>query len=133
MGITVDTNFVIDLLRAEPAAVRKAKDLDGRRETKFLTTLVLYEVSAGLFFARSRSETARFHGLVSRFATLPFDEPAAMKAAEIRAELLRLGRAKSHVDVMIAGAAAAGGHILASRDRDLQELSQTIGLNLEPY
>lgn len=133
MGITVDTNFIIDFLRADPAAVAKAKDLDGRRETKFLTTPVLYEVSAGLLFTRSRSETARFHGLASRFAILPFDEPAAMRAAEIRAELLRLGRAKSHVDVMIAGMAAAGGHVLVSRDRDLRELSETIGLNLESY
>ena len=40
----------------------------------------------------SRTEATAFRALASRFASLPFDEAAGLKAAEIRAELLRLGR-----------------------------------------
>lgn len=133
LGITMDSNFVIDILRLDRVALAKANDLDRRREPKFLTTPVLYEISAGLLFTGSRSETAAFRSLASRFALLPFDEASAMKAAEIRAELMRLGRVKGHVDIMIAGIAAQGGHTLVTRDRDLHEISRTIGLNVEGY
>ena len=86
-----------------------------------------------MLYTRSRSEASAFRGLASRFALLPFDEAAAMKAAEIRAELMRLGRVKSHVDVMIAGVAAAAGHTLVSRDDDFRDIAQAVGLVLESY
>ena len=94
---------------------------------------MLYEVSAGLLFSRSRSEAAAFRAIAARFQVLPFDESAATKAAEIRAELMRLGRSKGHVDVMIAGIAAAGGHVLVTRDRDFRDIADTMGLRLEAY
>ena len=133
MGLTVDTNFVIDVLRADAAALAKSREIDGRAETRFLSTLVLYEITSGLLYTRSRSEAGAFRTLATRFAILLFDEPAAAKAAEIRAELMRLGRLKSHVDVMIAGVAAAGGHTLVTRDRDFQDIAQAVGLAVESY
>lgn len=133
VGFVLDTSFVVDLLRSDAAARRKARELDGRREPKILTSPVLYEVLAGLLFTRSRSEAAAFAALAGRYARLPFDEEAASKAAEIRAELLRLGRAKSHVDTMIAGIAGAGRHTLISRDRDFAVLGDAVGLLVETY
>jgi len=133
MGITVDSNFVIDALRGVPSALAKSKEIDGRQEAKFLSTPVLYEISAGLLFTRSRSEEAAFRKMVSRFAVLQFDIPSAIKAAEMRAELMRLGKVKGHIDVMIAGIASAGGHTLVSRDKDLLEVSASIGLEMETY
>ncbi len=108
-----------------------ARELDSRKEAKILTTPVLYEVSSGLLYTRSRSETAAFRALASRFALHPFDEPSAMRAAEIRAELMRFGRVKGHVDVMLAGIAAAGGHTLITRDRDFRDVAETVTLSLE--
>jgi len=133
MGVTVDTNFIIDVLRADAAALAKSREIDGRPQAKFLSTPVLYEFTSGLLYTRSRSEAGAFRTLATRFAILPFDEPAAAKAAEIRAELMRLGRLKSHVDVMIAGVAAAGGHTLVTRDRDFQDIAQAVGLAVESY
>jgi len=133
MGVTVDTNFIIDVLRADPAALVKSQEIDVRPETKLLSTPVLYEITSGLLYTRSRSEAGAFRTLASRFAILPFDEPAAARAAEIRAELMRLGRLKSHVDVMIAGVAAAGGHVLVTRDRDFEDIAEAVGLVVEPY
>ena len=46
---------------------------------------------------------------------------------------MRLGRLKSHVDVMIAGVAAAGGHVLVTRDRDFQDIAEAVGLAVERY
>ncbi len=133
MAVVLDTAFLVDLLRKEPAAVKKAKELDARREPKLLTTPGLYEVLAGLLFTRSRSEAAAFAQLAAGYARAPFDEAAASQAAEIRAELLRLGRVKSHVDVMIAGIAAAGRHTLVSRDADFRDIGKAVGLLVESY
>lgn len=133
MGITVDSNFIIHLLRSDPTALVKAKQIDDSGQAKFLSTPVLYEISAGLIFTGSRTEASAFRALASRFGSLPFDEVAAGRAAEIRAELLRLGRAKSHLDIMIAGIALQGSHALVTRDRDFEEIAETLGLNVESY
>jgi predicted nucleic acid-binding protein len=87
----------MDVLRADRGAVAKARTIDARGEAKFLMTPVLNEISAGLLFARSRSEAAAFRAFASRITVLPFDEASALKAAEMRAELMRLGRAKGHL------------------------------------
>lgn len=133
MGITFDANFLIDLFRSDTAATAKAKEIEARGETRFLTAPVVYEVAAGLLFTRSRSEAAAFQAFASRLTILPFDEACAMKAAEVRAELMRLGRPKGHVDTMIAGIAIQGGHALVSRDRDLLDISRATGLRIEGY
>ena len=133
MGYVLDSAFVVDLLRSDQAAKKLAKELDARREPKLLTTPVLYEISSGLLHTRSRSEAAAFQRLAANYAIVPFDESSATRAAEIRAELMRLGKVKCHVDTMIAGIAAAGRHVLVSRDHDFQAMSGAIGLQIESY
>jgi len=133
LGFVLDTTFIVDLIRSDPDAKRRAKELDARREPKLLSTPVLYEIASGLLYTRSRSEAAAFQRLSANYTVVPFDEPSAMKAAEIRAELMKLGRIKSHVDTMIAGIASAGRHTLVSRDQDFQAISEAMGLAVEAY
>lgn len=124
---------MVGLIRSDPDARRRAQALDARREPKLLSTPVLYEIASGLLYIRSRSDAAAFQRLSANYAIVPFDEASAMRAAEIRAELMKLGRVKSHVDTMIAGIAAAGGHTLVSRDADFQAISGAMGLQVESY
>ncbi len=133
MATVVDTSFVIDLLRRQEDALKVASRLDQRSDAVLLPTPVLYEVTAGLRFSESRSQAQRFRELADRFVRLPFDGAAAEHAAELRAELLRLGEAKSHTDIMIAGTALAGGHRLVTRDADFHEIADAVGLWIEPY
>ena len=133
MAYVLDTSFVIDLMRSDGDAVRKAKELDDRRAMKLLPAPTIYEIVAGLLFSRSKSEAAAFQRLAEGFQIAQFDEQAALKAAEIRAELLKTGRVKSHVDTMIAGIAFAAGNILISRDGDFRAIRDVLGLQLETY
>lgn len=133
MGTTVDASFVIDVMRGDAGALAAARRLASTSGPTFLTTPVLYEVTAGLLFTRSRTEAKAFQDLAAGFQLLPFDEPAALRAAEIQAELMRLGRTKAHTDVMIAGIAAAGGHTLVTRDRDFDAMAEGMGLTLLAY
>lgn len=113
--------------------MRKARELDGRREPKVLAAPVLYEVMAGLLFTRSRSEAAAFARLAAGYVRSPFGDAAASQAAEIRAERMRLGRVKSHLDGRIAGMAGAGRRALVSRDPDLREIGKAVGLWVDAY
>ena len=133
MGITFDTNFFIDLLRAQPSAIRKAETIMRGPEARFISAPVVFEVSSGLLYRRARKQAAEFRNIASRFSPLPFDAAAARRAAEIRAEFKTLGRDKAHVDAMIAGTALAGGHALVTRDRDFDDIADAFGLRIESY
>ncbi len=133
MGVTADSTFIVDVMKGDRGALSKAADLEQRREPRFLSTPVLYEVTTGILFRESRREAETFARLASRFAFLPFNEPSARMAAEIQSELLRAGRPKSHTDVMIAAIAAVGGHSLITRDRDFQDIASVAELTLVSY
>lgn len=93
----------------------------------------MYEIASGFLYTRSRSEAAAFQRLSANYTIVPFDELSAIRAAEIRAELMKLGKLKSHVDTMIAGIAAAGRHTLVSRDADFASIAAVVGLAVESY
>lgn len=133
MGALLDTSLLVDAMRGREDAVLLVDRLDESREPTVIPTPALYEIEAGLRFRGSRSEAKAVHRTAERFPLIDFDEAAAVDAAEIRAELLRLGKPKNHVDVMIAGIAMAGGHRLVTRDRDFETISDAVGLEVEAY
>ncbi len=120
-------------MRSDTGAVRKARELEQLREGKLLPTPVLYEIISGFLFSRSKSEATAFQRLAERFIVVPFDETAALRAAEIRAELMKTGRVKSQVDTMIAGIALAGNDVLVTRDADFSAMADSLGLEIEGY
>lgn len=133
MAYVLDTSFIIDLMRSDTGALRKARELEQLNDRKLLPAPVLYELIAGFLFSRSKSEATAFQRLAERFIVVPFDEFAAPKAADIRAELMKTGRVKSHVDTMIAGIALAGGSTLVTRDRDFNAIGESLGIEIEAY
>lgn len=133
MGYLLDTCYLIDLVRGDPNAVAKAKEIETSGTSKFLATPVLFELMTGLLHRRSRTETNRFRRALSSFIVLAFDEHAAPDAARIQAELMRLGRKSSDTNIMIAGIAAHHGLILVTGDRNLLESEDGTGLDVEGY
>ncbi len=133
MGYVFDASTLIDLVRGDEAVVARAADIDMSGATKLLATPVLFEIMTGLLFTQSRTEANRWRRALSSFQLLPFDEHAARAAAEIQAELMRAGRRSSDTDVMIAGIAAANGHVLVTQDKNLAAIDIPIGLDVETY
>lgn len=133
MGVVLDTSFIIDALRGKEGAVLMSDRLDESRDTVLLPTPALYEIEAGLRFTRSRSEAKAFEQTAGRFPLAGFGEREAVEAAEVRSELLRLGQAKSHTDVMITGIALAHGYRLITNDADFVEIADAVGLEIENY
>ncbi len=133
MAVTLDSAFVIDLLRGSARPLAKARALDDAAEPVFLTSPVVYEVLSGILHRRPRTEGAAFQAMASRYPVVSFGERAARRAAEVRGEFMRLGRAKPGVDVMTAGLALEHGYRLVTRDSDFDEISSVFGLMVERY
>lgn len=133
MGVTPDSTFLIDLMADDPGALAKDEELDDRGATRLLTAPVLYEVTVGPLFLGSRTRLATARSVASRFQVLPLDEPAALRAAEVQAELLRAGRPMGGIDALIAGIASVGGHTLITRDGRFDDAADLVGLDIESY
>ena len=133
MGALVDSNLIIDALASSPLALRKLEEVENRGLVTLVPTPALFEIERGLLDRKSRTAAGHFRAMMARFPSAAFDEAAASRAAEVHHELRRLGRQKGTVDVMLAGIALSGGHLLLSRDRDLAEIAEVTGLAVEPY
>lgn len=101
---TLDTTFLIDLLRGEAGAVERAGELD--EEGGAATTAVnVFELSYGVYggvkdVERRLEDVKR---VVSNLQVFPLDQRAAMKSAEIAGTLDREGRGIDPFDALIAG------------------------------
>lgn len=133
MGVALDATLFIDLARRRPNAIAKITELDSRRESKVIPAPVAYEVLQGILRARSMTQAALFRSWVSRFHIAPLELASAERAAAIRTELSRLGRAKGVVDILSAGIALAGNHSFVTRDADFLEIAAATGLVIERY
>lgn len=133
VGVALDTSALIDVLRGDEAVLRETDRLENEGNIPVLSTVAVFEVLSGVEYTQSRVERVRFEGLLSRLRIEPFDQESARRAAQLRGEFLRTGRSPGAPDVMIAGQALAGGHVLVTRDRRLARVADAFGLNVLTY
>jgi predicted nucleic acid-binding protein len=133
MGVALDSSFLLDLMRSLPAAQRRLALLEGAGEALSIPSPATYELLAGTMAERGRSEARRLDAFLSGFPTLPLDREAALRAAEVRAELIGIGRPKPHIDVLIAGIALRNSMSLLTADRDFDEIASATGLRVDHY
>lgn len=74
----------------------------------------------------ARENIARVDELVARFGLQPFDEAAARRFAEVKADLRAKGRAKSDFDLAIASIALVHAATLITHDAALLDGSITL-------
>ena len=101
MRLLLDSTFVIDHLRGDPAAVDGMNAIYENGDEPFVTQVVICEVRAGL-----RAEDERH--LVALLEPIEFVQPGpdhALTAGRWRAELRARGRMLSLADALIATAA----------------------------
>lgn len=126
-----DTNTCISLLR------QKQPHLIARwQSTKVsdivLCSVIVYELRHG---AESSSDPRREHAkldvFLAPFASLPFDDPCAVKCAEIRRTLERKGQSIGPHDLLIA--AVALRHDLIVITHNTREFGRIPALRLEDW
>lgn len=123
--IVTDTDVLIDALRGRGEGERVADALRlGRLAT---TAITLFELLSG---ASEPEERERVLDLLGAMTILPFDEPAAERAAGTRLALERVGRAIGSADLQIAGICLSRDLPLWTRNR--AHFARIQGLELVP-
>ena len=126
----LDTDAVVELLRGDAAIRRKARSRPAK--TLGISTVTLYELRVGVEKTRDTAANRKLlTDALAPFDVLPFDDPAALEAAKVRAELEKKGKGIGPYDTLIAGHALALGAILITSNT--REFSRVRGLKLEDW
>ena len=112
----LDTNTVSSLVKKNPMAMQRAKDVP-------IASLCISAITEGelLFGLAKRPEAIRLHAAVREFLqcvdVMPWDEGVAEHYAHIRASLERQGKTQAPLDLLIASHAESIGAVLVTNDQ----------------
>ncbi len=131
MRYLLDTNTCIQFLngrnRSVPERLRQV-----RRGDVVLCSVVKAELLFGAFKSQRREQTiAKIEQFVQDFASLPFDDSAALHYGRIKAHLQKSGRIIGPNDLMIAAIAVANDLVLVTHNR--REFERVPGLVIEDW
>lgn len=125
----LDSTFLIDLLKGDPAAAAKMREIEALGEPMSLPAPCLAEILLGAHF-KGGDLLRDTLDVVSRLDVLDVDAAVAREAGRLGAELLRRGQGLPTTDLLIAAAARLHGHVLVTRDADFRRIP---GLAVEAY
>lgn len=115
----LDTAFLIDLLRNDAGAIKKARGLDEAGPSA-TTEINVFELVYGIHRSKRidrQRRLAHVQRLFSRLVTLPLNHEAALKAGEILGRLAREGKEVSTFDGLTASIALVHGcNVVVTRD-----------------
>ena len=132
----IDTNVWSELARPRPEG-RVVDFLTPRRESVFLSTLVLAEMEYGIAKAVDPVRKSRLAGLKNRVVqrcgarVLMPDDKAAEVWGRLRAELMAKGMPIADMDLMIASQAIAAGMPLVTRN--VSDMARTGAVIINPW
>jgi predicted nucleic acid-binding protein len=113
--LVLDSSFIVDHLRGDPAALRRLRDLFEEGDDPIVTEIVVCEVRTGLL----PHEEIHFAALLE---PMEFVQPAvetALTAGRWRSELHKRGRTLSLGDALIGAVAESlGATVLTRNARD---------------
>ncbi|MFI5414508.1 MAG: PIN domain-containing protein [Candidatus Lutacidiplasmatales archaeon] len=126
---SLDSTFLIDLLRGVPAAVVRLEQLEKHREPRCVTPPAATEVMVGAHgFGGSSLRAAE--DLVQSLQWLEFDWESCRLAGRIEADLIARGEPMSASDLFNAAVSLRHGQRLLTRDRGFARVP---GLKVETY
>lgn len=128
--LALDTNVIVDIVRARSAAVRKRFDAAVLGDQRLVASLVvLHELEFGcLRHPKPDAERVRVRFALNDIDLEPFDETDAIVAAKVRADLARIGRPIGAYDLLIASQALARDWTLITANT--REFSRIEGLKV---
>jgi tRNA(fMet)-specific endonuclease VapC len=130
--IHLDANAAIAVLNDRPPTVRARLEAARARNVRLAMSIVVYhELMFGAAASQRRAQNERKIALLissGNFSILPFEEGDAREAADIRAELKRLGSPIGPYDVFIASQARRRAATLVTANG--REFERVPGLRL---
>lgn len=133
MVVIVDSHFMIRLLRGDPRAAAKSRELIARRETVVIPTPVVFEIEEGFVRIGATRRLKQWQTILTRTPVADLNEARARRAATIQATLKSRGLTAGDVDVLISGFAETAQDSIVSEDSDFPRIQQAAGFRLEDY
>lgn len=127
--VSLETTFLVDLLRGVPAAVARGTALDEAGEPRCVTAPAASELLVGAHHLGG-SELARATALLDSLTLLDFDLEACHEAGRIGASLIARGETIGTIDLLIAAITKRHGQRLLTRDIGFARVQ---GLGVEMY
>jgi tRNA(fMet)-specific endonuclease VapC len=126
----LDTDTFIELLRGDPRIREQVRAC--RAQTLGISMVTIFELRVGVEKSREPEKNERFlQDTLAPFAVLPFDDPASVHAAKVRAHLERKGIGIGPYDTLIAGhALSLRAELITANTR---EFSRVPGLGLRNW
>ncbi|MEX1258967.1 MAG: type II toxin-antitoxin system VapC family toxin [Gemmatimonadota bacterium] len=122
--IVADSDVLIDALRGR-SPFRERVALELKTGALATTAITAFELRSG---ARSERAAAQVDELLGALVILPFDEGAAVRAAEVRRALESAGNPIGMADYLIAGICLERAALLLTRNRE--HFERVAGLSL---
>ena len=125
----LDTTFLIDMV----AGVKETERILNSKEMLLTTQINMYEFMRGLFLRNVSSEKVlEMMGLFETIKVLSLDEDAALKSAEISAQLMKNGEMIPDNDCFIAGITLSK-KVPTIVTRNIKHFKRIKGLIIESY
>ena len=125
--VCLDTAFLADLFRKNPAAEKKLKELVEARKELSITVLTVAELYYGAYKSnRMEEEKAKVEEIKCKFLILEMNERGAQKFGELLSRLEKSGKKISDRDILIAAIAISKGEntIVTRNERDFARISE---------
>jgi predicted nucleic acid-binding protein len=127
-----DTSFIIDVMANDPAAVKKAQQLEEAGTSILVGTPTLFELFAGVALSRKPiEEKSKITTILSSLAQLSLDSPSASAGGLIHGERAKARQAIDPEDAMIAGIARVSQDKVLTRN--LKHFAGIEGVAIESY
>lgn len=131
MRYLLDTNVCIEILRGRNPSLKQRLESAGFDQLR-LCSIVWAELHCGAcLLVNPEQEKQRIKVAFGGWPRLPFDDAAAERYGEIRAQLQRAGRLIGANDLLIAATALANGLTLITHNTD--EFKRIEGLVVEDW
>ncbi len=128
----LDTTFLIDLMKEDPAAVKKLKELERDKITQNIAALTLYELYVGIMLStKPEKEKRKVLDTLASMNILDLNAKSAAKAGEVQGKLIREGKMIDPEDAMIAGIALLNNEIVLTKN--VEHFSRIRALITETY
>ncbi|MFB6209753.1 MAG: PIN domain-containing protein [Candidatus Nanohaloarchaea archaeon] len=125
-----DTSFIIDLLKKDEDAIKKAEKLEKQNKAHALGSPTIYELWISM--ARSnKKEEEEIKQILGSQPVHELREESAKRAVEIQEKLIEKGGRVGHLDALIAGIALENGEKIITGN--IEEFERIEGLEAEGY
>jgi predicted nucleic acid-binding protein len=116
--LLADTTFIIDVMKKDTGAVRKAEELSDASVSILVGTPTIFELYVGVGLSvRSAEEREKVLGILRSLPHLPLDAASASKAGLIYAQRVKEKTKIDPEDAMLAGIAIQNNEPLLTQNR----------------